>query len=116
MNKLDPICTNLNELKEAIEKLTDARKDTATKLFTEIQFLERTLVKLREDVDERGAVVRTARTVKESPAMKMYNTTIQRYSLLFKQIIDLFPPPVKEATADPLLEFAAGGLQLRLNQ
>ena len=115
MNDFDPTCTSLSELKASIENLTDARKDTAKKLFTEIQFLERTLIKLREDVDQRGAVVRTSRTVKESPAMKMYNTTIQRYSLLFKQIIDLFPQPVKETPTDPLLDFASGGMQMRLD-
>jgi len=98
-------CANFNELKAEVGKLTGARRDTAEKLLVEIEFLDNTLGKLRAQIEEYGATLRTARTVKESPALKAYNTTIQRYSLLFKQVVDLLPPPAKEIPADPLAEF-----------
>ncbi len=43
---------------------------------------------------------------RESPALKSYNTTIQRYSLLYKQLVDLLPPPeVDEKKKNDVLEF-----------
>ena len=44
--------------------------------------------------------------LRESPALKSYNTTIQRYSLLYKQLTDLLPPPeVDSKKKNEVLDF-----------
>ena len=96
----------MKELKFAVTELSGARRDAAEKLMAEIEFLDATLGTLKESVTTNGAVIRIGSgTMKESPAMKSYNTTIQRYSLLFKQVVELLPKPREASAADPFLEF-----------
>jgi hypothetical protein len=46
---------------------------------------------------------------KQNPAMQAYNTTIQRFALLNKQLIDLLPPAAKPEAKDELAEFLKKG-------
>ena len=54
-----------------------------------------TLDELKEKIKETGTVELFKQGKqefwRESPALRAYNTTVQRYSLLYKQLTDLYP-------------------------
>lgn len=103
----------MQELETIFELVPDERKPIAEKLIKELAFMSKTLDELRKVVDEKGPVDLFKQGVqefyRESPALKAYNTTIQRYSLLFKQLGDLLPKQPKENAPDALLEFIKEG-------
>ncbi len=109
MTKVQNGYRNLTELQTAVDTLPGSRKEAADKLLKEIIFMEQTMGKLKTSIDVAGPVIKTARTTRENPALKLYNTTIQRYSLLFKQVVDMLPEPPKETPADALLDFIKDG-------
>ncbi|WP_309459518.1 hypothetical protein [Bacillus thuringiensis] len=43
--------------------------------------------------------------LREHPALKAYNTTIQSYSRLYKQLVDLLPPTDLKPKEDELIDF-----------
>jgi hypothetical protein len=99
-------------LKRILRDIPKDRQPIAQSLFNEISFMEQTLIKLKDQVEAEGVTTvfknGTQQFVKEHPALKAYNTTIQRYSLLYKQITDLLPPIVTEEKTDPLIDFIKG--------
>ncbi len=99
----------LKKLKKLLRKVPDDRKPIAEKLIAELAFMDKTLMELRATILEQGAVSLFKQGkqefMRESPALKAYNTTIQRYSLLYKQLTDLLPKVQSEAGDDPLLSF-----------
>lgn len=100
---------NLAELRKAVRSVAAERKDVAESLITEISFLESTLEELRSQVAKDGPIVATKGGSRENPALKAYNTTIQRYSLLFKQVTDILPASKEGPTSDPLMDFIKQG-------
>lgn len=88
---------DVRKLKKILKLVPADRKDIAEKLIVEISFVAETLADLREKIKENGTVDHFKQGkqefLRESPALKSYNTTIQRYSLLYKQLTDLLPPP-----------------------
>lgn len=73
-------------------------------MITEITFMSKTLSELKKAIEKTGAVdlfkQGKQEFVRENPALKAYNTTIQRYSLLYKQLTDMIPKQSRETTAD----------------
>ena len=108
MPKVKKTLKNLSELKKAIDILPTEQRDAAECLFAEISFLHDTLEKLKDDINENGAIIKTgwgnSEQAKENPALKSYNVSIMRYSQLIKQIIDMLPKATKEEI-NPLLDF-----------
>jgi hypothetical protein len=100
---------NMVELNKRIDSLTPDKKEIVKKLLVEVEFLRTTLMSLKVNVTERGAIINGVRSGKmENPALRSYNTTVQRYGVLYKQILDMLPV-VKEATPkDELMEFIKG--------
>lgn len=101
---------DLRKLKRMLKLIPDDRKAIAEKLIEEISFMSKTLMELKRTVTERGVVDNFKQGkqefMRESPALKAYNTTIQRYSLLYKQLTDLLPKPeATDKAGDELLEF-----------
>lgn len=88
-------CKDMRQFDELVELVPDDRKPIAEKLAKELAFMGKTLDELKATVEEYGAVdlfkQGSQEFMRESPALKAYNTTIQRYSLLFKQLTDLLP-------------------------
>ena len=79
-------------------------------LIERITFMAGVLDDLQAQIQEHGTTDHFKQGVqefdRESPALKSYNTTIQRYSLLYKQLVDLLPPPeVDEKKKNDVLEF-----------
>lgn len=101
------------KLKTIVRKVPKDRRAIAETLLQEIIFMTETLEELRAHVLEHGAVdlfkQGKQKFSRESPALKAYNTTIQRYSLLYKQIIDMLPKTQPEVKKDALMGFIQAG-------
>ncbi len=99
----------LTKVRKLIDIIPDDRKPIAENLMKELSFMERTLSELKKTVTEVGAVEHfengKQKFVRENPALKSYNTTIQRYALIYKQFVDLLPAAAKPAAKDELAEF-----------
>lgn len=91
-----------------LKLIPEDRKQIAESLVKELSFMAATLEKLRADIEKNGVVGEDQHgNPKESPALKSYNTTIQRYSLVYKQLNDMIPK--QDKPAGELLEFIGQG-------
>jgi len=101
-------------IKDLLKLIPDEKQPIAKKLVTELNFMSKTLASLRKMVNEQGAIELfengKQKMLRESPALKSYNTTIQRYSLLYKQLCDLLPKDVEKPTEEvnPIYDFIRG--------
>lgn len=109
MNKIKEIGTDLKPFEDILKIIPGERKPIAKKLITEICFMTKTLEDLRETIEENGTVdlfeQGKQRFMRESPALKAYNTTIQRYSLLYKQLENMIPREPQENSESELYKF-----------
>lgn len=101
---------DMRKLRKILRLVPQDRKDIAEKLIAEISFMAETLSDLRGRIKEGGTVDHFKQGkqefLRESPALKAYNTTIQRYSLLYKQLTDLLPPPeINSKKKNEVLDF-----------
>jgi hypothetical protein len=101
---------DLRKLRRMLRLIPVDRKSIGEKLIDEIAFISQTLANLRKTITEKGEVDQFKQGkqefLRESPALKAYNTTIQRYSLLYRQLTDLLPKPeISDKAADQLIEF-----------
>lgn len=112
-NEQRDFSSDMRKLKSIIKQIPADRRAIAEKLAKEIVFMAATLEELRQDVQESGAVDMfkqgSQEFMRESPALKAYNTTIQRYSLLYKQIVDMLPKHVSEENGSKLYDFLKQG-------
>lgn len=87
--------TEYRTLTELLALIPEEKKPVAKKLITELNFMGSTLAQLRKLVKTEGPIELfkngSQQMLRESPALKSYNTTVQRYSLLHKQLVDLLP-------------------------
>ena len=100
------------ELKEILEKVPEDKKTVAGRLADEIIFLQATLADLKKQIKEYGTVELFVQGkqqfLRESPALKSYNATIQRYSALYKQLTDLLPKEQEAEKANAIYDFIKG--------
>lgn len=104
---LKKIRTQLNRI---VKLVPNDKKPMAKNIAEELAFMTITLNQLKEHVSEHGAVdlFKNGKQEiwRESPALKAYNTTIQRYSLLSKQLMDLVPESEStEGGGNPIYDF-----------
>lgn len=106
------ISTNMKRLKRSIKKVLKEKQPIAQSLFDEVCFMESTLIKLKKQIEKEGATAMFKQGkqefLREHPALKGYNTMVQRYSLLYKQITDLLPEEEQKEESDPLIDFIKG--------
>lgn len=98
--RLNKIFTNLDKDKKAINQ----------KLISNAAFMAVTLQSLQEQVNSEGAVIKSINgngfeTINEHPAQKSYNTMINRYTAVIKQLTDLVSKDAPKDVKDELLEF-----------
>ena len=73
--------------------------------------MKETLADLKAQVKENGTVEHFEQGkqnfLRENPALKSYNTTVQRYSQLYKQLTDILPKTTDSGVmpGDALLDF-----------
>lgn len=101
------------EIKKLVELVPEEKRVIAEKLAAELTFMDETLAQLKETIRQRGVVddfkQGSQEMLRESPALKAYNTTIQRYSLLFKQLTNLLPKQAQNEVGAALLNFLNEG-------
>lgn len=101
----------VRKLKALLKEVSADRLAVAQSLVEELCFMQRTLEKLRQQVDEEGGTALFEQGkqcfLREHPALKAYSTLVQRYSLLYKQLVDLLPKSVQPQAQDALAAFVA---------
>lgn len=109
MAKTTKIKPNKGRLKSILEQISEDKREVAKDLIKELVFMCETLDELKENVKENGAITKfeqgKQKMMIENPAMKSYNTTIQRYGAIYKQLIDLVPKEVKAVEDDGFEDF-----------
>lgn len=102
------------ELKEILDKIPEDRKAIAGRIADELVFMQSTLQDLKKQIKENGTVELFEQGkqsfMRESPALKSYNTTIQRYSALYKQLCDMLPKEVEAEKSNAVYDFLKGDL------
>lgn len=106
------VSADMRKVKRLLKDIPEDRKPIAEGLYNELVFMQNTMAALKQQVEEEGAVsmFKQGRQefLREHPALKAYNTTIQRYSLIYKQLVDLLPKTETEQQTDALIDFIKG--------
>lgn len=96
------------------EKIPSDKKIVADRLIDELIFMTETLADLKDMIRENGTVEHFEQGkqnfLRENPALKSYNTTIQRYSLLYKQLCDLAGKTQEAEKSNPVYDFIKEGV------
>ncbi|PEY30484.1 hypothetical protein COE58_27620 [Bacillus cereus] len=107
--KVTAISSDMKKLKTILKQIPNDRLPIAQSLYNELVFIQNTLDALKTQVNEEGptAMFKQGKQefLREHPALKAYNTTVQRYSLLYKQLVDLLPPTNAIPKEDELIDF-----------
>ena len=98
--------TSYNQM---IKKIPEDKRYIGEKLITELTFLETSLKKLRSQISESGEVEHFQQGkqdfLRESPALKAYNTTVQRYSVMYRQLTDLIGKSPEAEKSNAVYDF-----------
>lgn len=107
--RITAISSDMKKLKMILKQIPKDRLPIAQSLYNELVFIQNTLDTLKAQVEEEGptAMFKQGKQefLREHPALKAYNTTVQRYSLLYKQLVDLLPPTNVIQKEDELIDF-----------
>lgn len=110
--RITVISSDMKKLKMILKQIPKDRLPIAQSLYNELVFIQNTLDTLKAQVEEEGptAMFKQGKQefLREHPALKAYNTTVQRYSLLYKQLVDLLPPTDTVQKNDELIDFIKG--------
>lgn len=97
------------QFNKILKQVPEDKKPIAASLIKELTFMALTLDDLKLQVEEGGTVELFKQGkqefLRESPALKAYNTTVQRYCLLYKQLTDLLPKVEQDIQENALYEF-----------
>ena len=101
------------ELKAILEKIPSDKQTIAARLADELVFMQETLTQLKQLVKETGTIEHFQQGkqdfLRESPALRSYNTTLKQYNATFKQLSDLLPKEeTTRSTGNPLYDFVEG--------
>lgn len=107
------------EVKREIDRLTKLYQDversrrlTVKGLIEEAAFMKSTLKELKCEIDKNGPIDEMPQgdysILREHPALKAYNTMVQRYNAAIKQLTDLLPKEVQKEESDGFDEFVGG--------
>lgn len=111
MKKKQNISTDFSEI---LEKIPSDKKKIAEDLIDELSFMRETLEDLKDQVRKTGTIEQFEQGrqsfLRESPALKSYNTTVQRYSMLYRQLCDLAGKTQEAEKSNPVYDFIKEGL------
>jgi len=97
------------DFEEILQRIPEDRQVIGRKLITELQFMETTLENLRAQIKASGEteefIQGTQNFLRESPALKGYNTTVQRYSVMFRQLTDLMQKSQEAEKSNAIYDF-----------
>ena len=101
------------EYREILAKIPDDKRTVGKKLIEELSFMEKTLQSLRKQIDEGGVIEEFNQGkqsfIRESPALKAYNTTVQRYSVMYRQLTDLIGKSAEAEKSNAVYDFLKEG-------
>ena len=97
------------EIKGILQNIPEDKKAIAQRLADELIFMQATLEDLKKQIKKYGTIEHFEQGkqsfLRESPALKSYNATIQRYSQLYKQLTDMLPKEQATPQTNPLYDF-----------
>lgn len=97
------------EYKDILEKIPEDKKLVGRKLIEELTFMEKTLASLKRQIEEYGELEHFQQGkqefMRESPALKSYNTTVQRYSVMYRQLTDLIGKSQEAEKSNAVYDF-----------
>jgi ADP-heptose:LPS heptosyltransferase len=110
IEKEKQIKKEIRKLLRLFKHLPADKKKAAEGLIQEAAFMKVTLEETRYIIDHEGVIENfeqgAQRFKREHPATKVYNTMINRYSNVCKQLFDMIPDPETSKTAeDELMAF-----------
>ena len=101
------------EYREILEKIPEDKRYIGKKLVEEHTFIEATLQSLKEQIRTGGVVEEFTQGkqnfIRESPALKAYNTTVQRYSVMYRQLTDLLGKTQEAEKSNAVYDFLKEG-------
>ena len=78
---------------EILNKIPEPKRYIGENLVKELIFIDDTLTELKKQIKSEGVLEHFQQGKqdfqRESPALKAYNTTVQRYSVMYRQLNDL---------------------------
>ena len=93
--KVNQINAERRRLNTLLAELDENKKKAAEGLIDECAFMRATLKQLRAFIDDNGFIDDMQQgdysILRESPAVRTYNTMIQKYAALCKQLFDMLP-------------------------
>lgn len=115
----EPIKEKDRKINNEIRRLTSIFKDieknkrlTSKGLIEEASFMKATLEELKAAIDINGPIDEMSQgdytILREHPALKAYNTMVQRYTTVIKQLSDLLPKEIIREISDGFDEFVGG--------
>lgn len=107
----------ISRLNKIFKNISKDKKALCEKLIRNAAFMAVTLEDLQEVIRKEGAINTFVNgngfeTIQEHPAQKSYNTMINRYSSVIRQLQDLLPDSKQDAVAnagEALASFVAKG-------
>ena len=85
----------IKRLTELFRDLEENKKAAVEGLIQEAAFMRVTMSELKEDINEKGPIDEMEQgdysILRASPSVTTYNTMIQRYTTVMKEILNLFP-------------------------
>ena len=112
LSKEEKIKKEINRLKRIYKDIEVNRKQTIEGLISEAAYMRVTLEELRNTIDTEGVIDIMPQgdysIKREHPAMRIYNTTIQRYTSITKQLTDLLPKEIQKEVDDGFNNFIIG--------
>lgn len=99
----------IGRLKRILKDIEKNKKLSAEGLIHEAAFMRVTLQELKEDINKKGAIDEMPQgdysILRESPAVKTYNTMIQRYTTVCKELFSLLPKELPKVEDDGFEDF-----------
>jgi len=85
----------IEQIKARLEELPEVSRAIGYNLYEKLVFMNDTLGILQASIKANGATEKYMKNyntyLRESPALKSYSTMLQKYCILTKRILDLFP-------------------------
>lgn len=99
----------ITEYDTILSKIPEDKKLIGEKLINELIFMEQTLSNLKAQIKAYGETEQFTQGkqdfLRESPALKGYNTTVQRYSVMYRQLTDLMGKSAEAEKSNAVYDF-----------
>lgn len=94
----------INRLTKLFKDIDSNRRLTAKGLIEEAAYMRVTLAELKEEIDKHGPIDEMPQgdysILREHPALKAYNTMVQRYTNIIDKLTNLHPKEAKVVEED----------------